>query len=263
MPAYDLPYRQATVPTDELEMTQGRADPAVGRADPAPAPDRSTRRADSGHVVCVQTEKKWSARAQAWNELATATDSRSVFLRHEWFEAAWQWLAEQRDEVRVLCVYGDSGLVGICPLVRTRARMFGVPVRKLQFLAIPDTQECDILCRRDDATHVGQLLWDYLGREYRDWDILELTKVGPESNTMRIVSAGNGKSALKTTISEAGSVPGIGLEDGWSAYYARRTQEAQERQQPHCKQVEALGEETRDREDSAHPSLQRCFQEDR
>ena len=90
--------------------------------------------------LCIKDEAGFQGLADEWNRLAARTDPRSVFFRHEWFDAAWRWLNDTCD-LCIVCIRRDGGLIGICPLVLRRATLSRIAVTVLEFLAVPDTQE--------------------------------------------------------------------------------------------------------------------------
>src|SRR5262245_35048715 len=93
-------------------------------------------------VDCVRDEQALLELRASWNELASRCAHDSVFLRHEWFDASWQWLRNEPDGVQlaVLCVRADERLIGICPLLLRKRRVHSFTARTLEFLSVPDAQ---------------------------------------------------------------------------------------------------------------------------
>jgi hypothetical protein len=107
-----------------------------------------------------------------WNALAA---ERSVFLRHEWFEAAWQWRKlESATHLAILCVRRGERLVGVLPLLNRTERIAGVLRRALEFLTVPDNQLCDILVAEGEQVAVADILASELAAKRGDWDVLRL-----------------------------------------------------------------------------------------
>ena len=65
-------------------------------------------------VQLVTVPQQFSALRPEWNGLSDA--QRSVFLTHEWFDAAWQWRAVD-STLAVILVRHDNALLGALPLV--------------------------------------------------------------------------------------------------------------------------------------------------
>ena len=66
--------------------------------------------------------------AEPWDELALATDPRSVFLRNSWARA---WAAAHEDlEIRVLALRDRARVVAILPWVAWPGSLLGLPIRR-------------------------------------------------------------------------------------------------------------------------------------
>src|ERR1700730_16976649 len=100
------------------------------------------------HVSIVQQEDEFKQMGESWNRLVRETVTPSLFLLHEWFDAAWAW--RKRDgSLFVLCAYESDQLVGILPLLSLRQIESSNQARRLEFLTVPDTQLCDLIARSD------------------------------------------------------------------------------------------------------------------
>jgi CelD/BcsL family acetyltransferase involved in cellulose biosynthesis len=82
--------------------------------------------------------------SEDWNQLVTSSPSESLFLRHEWFDAAWEWL-KQDFLMRILCVYRNEKVIGILPLVMRRKRVHGLRLNVYESFGVPDTQLFDLI----------------------------------------------------------------------------------------------------------------------
>jgi hypothetical protein len=99
-------------------------------------------------VRWITEEAEFLALREPWNRLVPSASGRDVFLRHEWFDAAWQWRKDERCAPRIALVSRGAQLIGICPLVLQATQPGGLPARRLEFLSVPDTQFCDLVCDR-------------------------------------------------------------------------------------------------------------------
>src|SRR4030065_2062985 len=95
-------------------------------------------------VERISDETRFQALRDDWNTLATQASRDSVFLRHEWFDAAWQW-RKADSTLHLLCVRQGERLIGIFPLVDRETHRYGALVRVGEFLAGPRTQSCDVV----------------------------------------------------------------------------------------------------------------------
>lgn len=142
----------------------------------------------------------------------------SVFLRHEWFDAAWQWARADSQLYIIVIQQGDS-LIGAAPLI-ARRNSEASGLRTLTFLAIPDTQVCDIVADPDLRAQVLQLVLDELGRR-DDWDLVELSHLAP--TTAQDIASLAKAAGRPAVVLDQGSNPGVHLRGTWNEYYGRRS----------------------------------------
>jgi CelD/BcsL family acetyltransferase involved in cellulose biosynthesis len=172
-------------------------------------------------LICITEESGFKALVTDWNRLAQATDASSVFLRHEWFEAAWAWL-KQDCELFVLCVCRNGAILGICPLVQRRFKYRSIPVRAIEFLSIPDTQVCDILAYTEHRDDVVVVLASHLCSIAHEWDVIALDKL-PQSRTQELLQAAMADHGVGTIREAGGADSMVSLHGTWNDYYARRS----------------------------------------
>jgi CelD/BcsL family acetyltransferase involved in cellulose biosynthesis len=170
----------------------------------------------------VESFEEFAALRPMWSALMERSSRRSVFLRHEWFDAAWQW-AGSSNELRMLCAYAGNDLIGVLPLVLQRVRVDALTTRALSFLTVPDTQLCDAIVADGPSAEAISALAEGLCTAKSDWDVLRLPYLPAES-----VSAGPLRKALETRglkafVNPSAGNPYVSLDTSWDAYYATRT----------------------------------------
>lgn len=170
-------------------------------------------------VRLVDEQRDFEALRPQWNALLQGCAHRSVFLTHEWFDAAWQW-RRLKSELRILCAYRGDELAALLPLLLERG---DGPVRRLEFLTVPDTQFCDLIVRDEDRLAAVQAFADALRRRRGDWDVLRLRYL-PE----RSVATGSFLEALRergcvAAVTAAAANAFVALDSTWDHYYATRS----------------------------------------
>ena len=173
-------------------------------------------------VVCIDKEDVFRDLISDWNRLAVASGQSSIFLRHEWFDASWEWLKSEC-VLRIVCIRKNDAVIGICPLIRYRRRINGMKVRVIEFLSIPDTQLCDLLVAASDHQLVVDALVEHLLAVKHEWDMINLQKLPSGSLTPDALSVAMRKHMLQTKVRVAASNPGLSLIDEWQVFYARRS----------------------------------------
>lgn len=149
-------------------------------------------------------------------------DAPSVFLTFEWLDAAARWRQADAEFV-LLTVHRADQVLGVVPLLQTIARAHGIVYRELQFLSVPDSQLCDIICAPQHIHAVLDAVVHFLVREYQDWDLLRLENFDRDSPTCDALAAAFTSHGLAARRNECGRNYGVSLRDDWSSYYARRS----------------------------------------
>lgn len=177
---------------------------------------------ESIRTECLRDEADFHALAADWNRLAEATAPDSVFLRHEWFDSAWQWLKSDC-RLWLICIYRGDTLAGICPLVSRSGKTAAIRVSRLEFLTVPDTQECDILSSVSDRNEVIAAVARKLHEMRSEWDVLELSYLPAESDTLATLPTALAQYGLLSTSIPAGRNLYIALDGSWENFYAARS----------------------------------------
>lgn len=171
----------------------------------------------------IAAEENFFKLRDAWNRLAEDTDPTSVFLRHEWFDAAWQWLRASA-ELCVLAIYDGGQLIGIWPLVVKQSKHRGIRIRSIEFLCVPDTQECDVLSASGERERVLDHGVAFLISGKIEWDTLTLDKLCVDRATYtRLPDILSRVHRLACRSDLSGDNFGIRLDGTWKGFYAGRT----------------------------------------
>jgi CelD/BcsL family acetyltransferase involved in cellulose biosynthesis len=170
-------------------------------------------------VGTITTDAEFASLKDDWNRIATNTAGSSLFLSHEWFDAAWAW--RRLDAALELMVVRRAGqLIGILPAVRNKRA--GRGGRRLQLLTVPDTQMTDVIASNSDLPQVADALASALAHR-RDWDVLELNYLLPRGATMQHLRPVLRARGLKLEEREGGRNTFIALDGTWTGYYATRS----------------------------------------
>ncbi len=121
-----------------------------------------------------------------WNALLQRSGSNTVTLTHQWQSTWWDVFGAGRELGLLVAREGES-LVGIAPLLTRRVRVFGVPLRRVEFLASGE-DEADEICSDyldfiietgRESEVLGAML-DFLAAD-TSWDELLVTDISGES----------------------------------------------------------------------------------
>lgn len=119
----------------------------------------------------------FAALAPRWDALCAASARPSVFASHAWLDSAWAW-AQASSAPRILLV--DDGAAAAA-LALAREPLAGLPFRTLQWLEVPDAQDCDLVCAPGAEVAAASALLDALLAERGAWDKLRLGRLDDDS----------------------------------------------------------------------------------
>lgn len=170
-------------------------------------------------VERVESTERFAALAEAWGGLFERSAWRHVFLSHGFLTSWWHWL--RRDaSLSIVGVWQDDALLAALPLMRTRSRYAGRPVRSLELIgsgwgyggALYDAG-------RPEALQAALAALASSG----DWQILRLGKLAapPPAFAARLDAVFPAASFPRET--SRTQVPCIPLALGWEDYLAGRS----------------------------------------
>ena len=173
-------------------------------------------------VSLVSQPEEFAALHSAWNTLQRRLRRPSPFLTHEWFDAAWQW-RNQGAQLHVLCCRRGQDVVGVLPLLRQTPSVEHGSSRTLKFLAVPDTQVCDVLAADTDRLPVASALADELVRRQREWDAIALNYLPDGAIALIELRQALSRHGLRCDVKQATQNPWIALDSEWETYYSSRS----------------------------------------
>jgi CelD/BcsL family acetyltransferase involved in cellulose biosynthesis len=158
-----------------------------------------------------------------WNALARACGEISPFMNHGWFKCCLTAYGNGKSPY-VLLVYRGDSLVGIAPLWRYAEPLRKITVRKLAFIASPDTGHADLIikesCRQPALTailrhlsHQPNIVWDLLS--LTQWSSVSLNFLEFE----RILK----EQGRRFSVRLSSKIPFIPFDMEWTAFLSSRS----------------------------------------
>ncbi|OFW39486.1 MAG: hypothetical protein A3J28_14350 [Acidobacteria bacterium RIFCSPLOWO2_12_FULL_60_22] len=117
-----------------------------------------------------------------WDRLVDLAGIDHPFLSHDWILSWWESFGAGR-QLNILLVKDGEDLIGIAPLMVSRRRMYGIPVRELGFIYNDHTPRFDFIVARDHAS-VYEAVWRHLLDRREEWDLLKLCQIDSGSRTL-------------------------------------------------------------------------------
>jgi hypothetical protein len=167
----------------------------------------------------IREEEAFEVLKEPWNALA-ARVCAPIFLRHEWFSAAWAWRRGDAS-LCILCVYSAETLVGVFPLIQPRKSYHGG--RVLEFLSVPDTQCCDVFAEPACTHAICKALVAHLVSTSSAWDQLRLERLPPHSLAETKLQPMLAERMVNCRLEATDCNLFIDLEGAWEDYYASRS----------------------------------------
>lgn len=145
-----------------------------------------------------------------------------LFVAPDWLDAAWLW-QEPETDLHFAIAAADGRCVGFAALAGRRDTAFGLPVRTLQFVSVPDTQFADLAAAPGDEAKFAFALAEHLLSQRRNWDRLQLRHLCDRYQHWRLLADALQSAGISTSVEPAGINPFIDLSGTFDAYFTARS----------------------------------------
>jgi CelD/BcsL family acetyltransferase involved in cellulose biosynthesis len=200
--------------SDIRDAGSGARELDVTVADGSRIPDPGTRLA----VDLVTDYAAFVALEAEWNDTVDRARVPHPFLRHEWVRTWWDSFGSNH-RLHILVVRDGGRIIAIAPLMREAATVYGVPVRRIAFLANDHTPRTDVIIA-DRPDQAYRAIWSALVEEIDQWDVLQLTQLPRTSPTLDAVSKLAAAEGLATGTWQSSDSPYLELAGTWDGYWA-------------------------------------------
>jgi len=150
-----------------------------------------------------------------WTRVVEDADIGHPFAEHLWART-WLECFGGGSEPYILVVRSGGRPIGIAPLLRSGARIGGVPVRRLSFFYNDHVPRADfIVADRHNEVHAA--IWAHL-RADKSWDALQLCQIPDESQTLAALTRLAINDGHAAHVWQSGVSPYIPLTTTWLKY---------------------------------------------
>jgi CelD/BcsL family acetyltransferase involved in cellulose biosynthesis len=118
----------------------------------------------------------------AWDRLVERANIGHPFLTHDWIRSWWESFGGRRT-LTILMVSDAGELVGIAPLMISRTKIYGIPVRELGSISNDHTPRFDFIISGERVS-VIEAIWLHLWERKREWDVIKLCQLESGSATL-------------------------------------------------------------------------------
>jgi CelD/BcsL family acetyltransferase involved in cellulose biosynthesis len=159
--------------------------------------------------------------APSWSEAVEAAGIDHPFLEHAWLRTWWECFGAS-SSLHIVVVREIDEIVAIAPLILTRLRMFGIPVRRLGFFYNAHVPRAGFIVTRNFARRpedAYQAIWDHLLSERDSWDLLQLCQLPEGSPTMEEMRRLAAVAGFPSGVWLSGASPYVCVDTSWDRYY--------------------------------------------
>ena len=110
---------------------------------------------------------------EEWNDLLSRCVHESIFSRYDYNYIAWKYFHKKNDSLFIILFYQDDILQAIAPFCITRQKIYGIPVRRIDYIAAWEGDKPSIVAPGNE-----EVIWDeislFLKNDFHAWDVLNV-----------------------------------------------------------------------------------------
>lgn len=168
-------------------------------------------------VEMVSDYRSFRELEPVWNRLVEEAGIDHPFLTYEWVLSWWECFGGGKT-LHVFVVRAGSEAIAIAPLMLSRTRMYGFPVRLMEFLANVYTERFDFIIARRPAD-AYRAIWLALVSRQACWDVLRLCQVPDGSRTLEDLPGLARQAGFFTGRWPSSCAPYVPLIGSWDGYF--------------------------------------------
>jgi CelD/BcsL family acetyltransferase involved in cellulose biosynthesis len=190
------------------------------------------------HVEAVTGYEPFLELEPIWNRLVDEADIDHPFLEHVWVRTWWECFGSG-STLHILVVKAGDKPIAIAPLMLTRVRMWGIPVRRLGFFYNAHVPRAGLIVARANPEAYGAI-WSYLS-SHRSWDLLQLCQLPEGSDTLSGIGEVAARDGFPVGIWKSCESPYVPLRTPWTEYFGSLTAKHRANLRNRFKRLRALG----------------------
>ena len=195
---------------------------------------------DSGlRVEIVSDDESFAGLEPLWNRLLEESGINHPFLTHQWVRTWWECFGAG-GKLHVLLVKDGDDVIAIAPLMLTRRKFYGWPLRWLEFIGNVHTPRCDFLVTRRPA-EVYRAIWSSLLSQRGLWDVLLLCQLPDDSRTLDEIPLLAAESQLPLGQWRSAASPYLPMQEDWDGYFKQRNAKHRANLRRRLKRLSELG----------------------
>ena len=170
------------------------------------------------NVDVIRDDEAFVALGSEWDVLASRAGIDHPFLRHDWVRAWWECFGAGK-QLYLITVRSGETLIALAPLMRTRVRMYGLPVWRMEFIANVHTPRFDFIVAEGGDEGYAAIL-EHLRALAPRWDVIMLPELPETSRTLAVLKRLAESVSLRAGVWVAGASPRIPIPSTLDAFWA-------------------------------------------
>lgn len=175
-----------------------------------------------------------------WDDLIKTSGKAHLFLSHEWIIVQVKNI-NPRDRLSVLLIYKDREVIGIAPLVLSRATIKGLYGKVIQFIGDPFSDYGDFIIK-DNREKVIDEIFNYLLNQAENWDFIDLKEIPEDSPHLKIIENVAKKYSLKNFRTISSVCPYITVNKSWEDFWEKTSRNLKKDLKRKMNKAEKIGE---------------------
>ena len=170
-------------------------------------------------IEVISDAARFLALEAEWNDAVDRAGIAHPFLRHEWLRTWWECFGGGRRALHIIVARQDGRIFAIAPFMREHVTMYGMPVRRIDFLQNDHTPRTDVIVV--GAPEDGyRAIWQALLEGRNTWDVLQLSRLPGDSPARAIFERCAGEDGCATGVWRGDVSPYLTLTGTWDTYLA-------------------------------------------
>jgi CelD/BcsL family acetyltransferase involved in cellulose biosynthesis len=178
-------------------------------------------------VTVIRDYQSFVTLESEWNDAVERARIPHPFLRHEWVRTWWESFGPSSRfarsghvgaQLHIIVVRHEERIVGIAPLMRENAVVYGLPIRRIALIANDHTPRADFVVAGNEED-VYRAIWSSLADEMDQWDVLQLTQLTRTSRTIPAMSRLASAAQLPIGTWTSSDSPYLELAGTWESYW--------------------------------------------
>jgi len=167
----------------------------------------------------ISDPARFTALETEWNDAVDRAGITHPFLRHEWLRTWWECFGGGRRSLHVIVARRGGRIFAIAPFMREHVQMYGMPVRRIDFLQNDHTPRTDVIVV-GDLEDGCRAIWQALRDGRGNWDVLQLSRLPGDSRTRELFERLAGGDRCATGVWRGDVSPYLTLNGTWDTYLA-------------------------------------------